>query len=156
MVGLSRVIRIRTRTDRNLLTRRCLTSKYMASWGSGIMNEYGRTPRAGNYGAAQFFQKNSAFVCIQSISAAKGCEVGDFPSAPAGQSDASLATDTKSGNRQKQKTEPAKPCVNLADHLRLHTTRFFLVLKYRTPSREKNYKGACRKIVEIQRKTLIP
>lgn len=59
MVGLSRVIRIRTRTDRVLRTRRCLTSKYMASRGSGIMNEYGRTPLAEVMEPLSFF-KNTA------------------------------------------------------------------------------------------------
>ncbi|WP_438280391.1 hypothetical protein [Pseudomonas alabamensis] len=38
----------------------------------------------------------------------------------------------------KSESESAKPYVNHADHLRLHTTRFFLVPKYRTPSRKKN------------------
>jgi len=54
----------------------------------------------------------------------------------------------------RSETETAKPCVILADHLRQHITRFFLVLKYKTPSREKIFNGAYRKIIEIQKKQL--
>ncbi|MGP4957104.1 hypothetical protein, partial [Pseudomonas helleri] len=93
------------------------------------------------------FSKIGLVVCIQSISTAFGCEEGDSPSAPAGQCRCEPGNRDQIWKPSKAKTEPAKPCVNLADHLRLHTTRFFLVLKYRTPSREKNFKGACRKIL---------